>query len=178
VADHCLDPERGHDVDHVLTLGLHRGPAALPGVATVEEQHILVAALGPDRFHNRRNAVEAAHASIVLRQRREIFRRQRIGFRRAGGDPEIFAKLPVGQVRRQPFGFGHPEIDRGFAEIERHKLGMDIGYMQNRNRAQRIEAKDLRLRQALLRGSLSERAEPGRGRDGRSRCSRVQKISP
>ncbi|MBA7714624.1 hypothetical protein ES703_123653 [subsurface metagenome] len=72
VPDHRIGLERRLHVDHVLRLGLQRSPAALPAVAAIEQDHIVLAAFGPYCFHQRGDAVHAAHSPVVARQRGEV----------------------------------------------------------------------------------------------------------
>ena len=54
-------------------------------------------------------------------------------------------------MRRLSARFADAEIDRRLAEIDRHQLGMDVGDVQQRDIAERVELHELGLGQALLR---------------------------
>ena len=161
--DHGIELERAHDVDHVLRIGLQRRPASLPGVAAVEQQHLVLAALGADRADQRRQAVDAAHPSVILRERHEIVGGQREGVGRSGGKLEMLAKLLIREMRRQSAHLADAEIDRWFAKVQRHELRVQIGHVKNGHRAERLEAEDVGLRQPLLRSHASERAGAAAG---------------
>jgi hypothetical protein len=72
VAGHGIGLERVHHLDHVLAIGLERGVGALPGVAAIKQQDVVVAALGADRLDHGRDPVDAAHPAIGLGERVEI----------------------------------------------------------------------------------------------------------
>ena len=71
----------------------------------------------------------------------------------------MLAELRIGEMRRLALGLADAEIDRRLAEMQRHQLRMDVGDVQDRHRAERIEAQDVGLRQPLLRGDAAERTE-------------------
>ena len=176
--DHGVEFQRRHDIDHVLRLGLQRGPASLPGVAAVEQQHLVLTALCAHRIDQRGNAVHAAHAAIVARQRDEVVGCERIGIRRSGGDAEILPELRVGEMRRQALIPADAEIDRRLAEIQRHQLRMIVGDIEDRHRAQRIEPRDVGLGQALLRRHTSERTQSASDCQRRRSRGRLQEFPP
>ena len=178
MADHGVDLQRRHDVDHVLGFGLQRGPASLPGVAAIQQQHLVVAAFGAHRADQRRDAIHAAHAPVVAGERNEIVRGQREGVRRAGSDIEVLPELGVGDMRRQSLGFADAEIDRRLAEMQRHQLRVDVGHVQDGDGAERIEAHDVGLRQALLGGDVPEPAETASDRQRRRSRRRLQEFPP
>ena len=178
MADHGFDFQCRQDVEHVLGLGLQRGPAALPAVAAIQQQHLVVAALGAHRIDQRTDAIHASHAAVIAGQRHEIIGGQRVGIGRSDGDVEVFSELGVGQMRRQPLRFADAEIDRRLAEIQRHQLGVGIGRIQDGDRAQGIETGDVGLGQALLSGEPPERAEPASERQRRRSRRRLQELPP
>ena len=73
MAGHGVGLQQRHAVDHVLALAGVGAERALPGVAAVEQQH-LVAAFGAHALDHRREAVEPADAAVGFGQRREILR--------------------------------------------------------------------------------------------------------
>ncbi|MDB5627232.1 MAG: hypothetical protein JWR73_3034 [Tardiphaga sp.] len=158
--DHRVEFQRGHDIDHVLRLGLQRRPAALPAVAAVEQQHLVVATLGAHRANQRRDAIHAAHPPVIACQRNEVIRRQREGIGRAGGDLKVFSKFSIGDVRWDAFRLTDTEIDRRFTELKRHQLRMGIGDVEDRYRAEWVEAQNVVLGQPLLRGGTAQWTEP------------------
>ena len=172
---HGVDAERGLDVDHVLTPGLERGPRALPRIAAVERQHLVGAAFGADRLDDGRDAIHAAHAAIVLRQRLIVFRRHGVGVRRARRDLEMGEKGVLGQMRGTAIRLADAQIDRRLAEIERDELGVEVGDVDERHRSQRVEAQKVGLRQLLLRGEPTERRE-ARTDQKASRRRRLQEV--
>ena len=77
-------------------------------------------------------------------------------------------------MRHQPLGLADAEIDRRLAEQERHELGVDVGDVDERDVADRVEAQQLVLGQALLR----ERPGPAAGQNGRGCGRHLEKIAP
>ena len=77
-------------------------------------------------------------------------------------------------MRHQPPHLADTEIDRWLAEHERDELGVDVGDMDQCHVAERLEAQQFLLRQALLR----QRPRPA-ARQNRRGCGRhLQKIAP
>ena len=178
VTDHGVDLKGRHDVDHVLRLGLQRSPTSLPGVAAIEQQHFVLAALGAHCIDQRGGAVHAAHAAVVARERYEIIRSQCISIGRTRGDVEILPELRVSEMRRQAFVRADAEIDRRLAEIQRHQLRMIVRDIKDGHRAERIELEDVRLRQLLLRGDAPERTKSAADRERRRSRARLQEFPP
>ena len=162
MAGHGVGLEQRHAVDHVLALADERRIAVLPGVAAIEEGHA-VAALGPDGAEHRRDAIEPAHAAIGLRKRGEILGRQRIGGGRRARNVVKVKQCAAGHVRNQAPRRADAEIDRRLAEIDRLKLAVDVGDVQQRDIAERIELQQLGLAQPLLRHSAAT-SRPARSR--------------
>ena len=159
MAGHRVGLEQPHAIRHVRPERAVRAERALPGVAAVEQQH-LVAALGAHRFDGGRETIEPADAAVALRERGEILRGQRIGGRRAGRDVEMRQEVLAGDVRERAARLADAEVERRLAEIHRHELRVQVGEMQDRDVAERVEAEELVLRDALLR----EGAAPAVGR--------------
>ena len=111
--------------------------------------------------------VEPADASIGLGQRLEILVGQRIGRGRLLGNAEALEKVLAGEMRRLAPRLADAEIDRRLAEIDRHQLAVDIGDVQQRDVAERVELEQFRFGEALLRQGARERAVAGRERRGR-----------
>ena len=102
VAGHGVGLQQLEAVGHVLARGAVRAERALPGVAAVEQQHLVVAALRARRLHGGGEPVEPADAAVALRQRREILRGQRIGGGRLFRNAEARQEVLAGDVRRLP----------------------------------------------------------------------------
>ena len=64
-------------------------------------------------------------------------------------------------MRRLPARLADAEIDRRLAEIDRHQLAVDIGDMQQRDIAERVELQQFGFAQALLRHGAREAAAAG-----------------
>jgi hypothetical protein len=64
VPGHGIGLEQLHALDHVHAVGLERRVGALPGVAAIKEQHLVVTAFGTDRLDQRRRAVKTAKPAI------------------------------------------------------------------------------------------------------------------
>ena len=164
MAGHGVDAERVHDPHHVGALGLQRRVAALPGVAAVEQQHP-ARPLGADRVDQRRQPVEPADPAVGLGQRLEVGRGQRIGVVAAAADLEGLQQLLAHDMRRQAARLADAEIDRRLAEIDRHELGVQVGEIEQRELAGRLEAQQIGLRRpAALRKSRSGHAKSCRRR--------------
>ena len=71
-------------------------------------------------------------------------------------------------MRRLAPRLADAEVHRRLAEINRHKLAMNIGHMQQRDVAGGVEAEQFGFGQALLRQGTRERAFAGRERGRRS----------
>ena len=150
MAGHRVRLQQGHAINHVLAAGLQRRPRTLPGIAAIE-QHDLVAALGTDGVDDSRRPIQTADTTIGLGESLEILRGQSVGRRRPGRDPEAGEKLLAGDMRRLAARLSDAEIDRRLAEIERHQLAMNIGHVNQRDVAERLEGQQFLFRQLLLR---------------------------
>ena len=64
-------------------------------------------------------------------------------------------------MRRQPLDRADAQIDRRFAKIERRKLGVNVGEMQQGHLPYRLEGQQPILRQFLLRSQPANGAGPG-----------------
>ena len=174
VAGHRVGLQELHAVGHVLALGLQRAERTLPGVAAIEQQHAVAAALRPHRLDDRRGTVETADAAIGLRQRLEVLEGQRIGVRRFFRNAVALQERLAGDVRRLALGVADPEIERRLAEIERRQLAVDVGDVQQRHVADRLEFQKIGLRQPLLR----ETARAGEWQNGSRRRRELKQIAP
>ena len=132
MAGHGVGLERVHDFDHVAAERLLCGIGALPGIATIKQQNIIVAALGTDMFDDRRHPVETAHPAVGLRKCGEIQVGHRICVRRTRFDIVELQEVGAGDVRRQTGDRSDAEIDRRLAEIDRLELGMNVGDVEDR----------------------------------------------
>ena len=150
MAGHRVRLQQPETVGHVLALGAVRTERTLPGIAAVEQQHLVIAALRACRLHGRRQPVQPADTAVALGQCREIFRCQRISGSRFLRDAEPGQKILTGDMRRLPFRLAHAKIGRRLAEMHRHKLPMHVGDMQQRDVAERLKREQLGLCQSLL----------------------------
>ena len=73
----------------------------------------------------------------------------------------MLEKIHAGKMRRLPARLADAEIDRRLAEIDRHELAVNVGDMQQRDIAERIELQQLGFAQALLRHRAREAAADG-----------------
>ena len=166
-------PVRGHrveahgvlDLDHVLALGFERRQRALPGVATVQEQRV-VRTFGAHRLDQGHHPVDTADAAVFLGERSEIVARQRIGLGRTRLDPVVSEEILTRDMRRQALDLADPDVNRGFAEIDRRQLRVHVGEMQQRHLAHRLEVENARLVDLLLRHNAAE-GHGGTGNGGR-----------
>ena len=69
-------------------------------------------------------------------------------------------------MRRLSLRRADAEIDRRLAEIDRHQLAMDVGDMQQRDIAERIELQQFGFAQPLLRHGARETAAGCQRRGG------------
>ena len=83
------------------------------------------------------------------------------------GDAEALEEIRAGDVRRLALRLADAEIDRRLAEIDRHELAVNVGDMQQRDIAERIELEEFVLRQLLLREGAREAAAAGHQGRGR-----------
>ena len=81
-------------------------------------------------------------------------------------------------MRRLALYFAKAEIDRWLAEMQRHQLGMAIGHIEDGDRAQGIEAGDVGLGKALLRGKAPQRTKPASQRQRGCSRGRLQEFPP
>ena len=77
-------------------------------------------------------------------------------------------------MRHLPARLADAEIDRRLAEQHRHELGVDVGDMDERDVAERLEAQQLGLRQPLLR----EGARPAARHERRRRRGDLNEFAP
>src|SRR6266446_2097358 len=162
---HGVGAEHGHAIDHVLPLGDERRVAVLPGIAAIEEND-LFAALCPDCFEHRRDAVEPAHPAISLRERGEVVGRKRVSRRRRWRNAVTLEQRRAGHMRHLPPCLADPDIDRRFAEIDRHQLRMEVGDVDERDVAKPVETQQVGLAQLLLSKGAGPAARHDRGRSG------------
>ena len=146
--------------------------ASLPGVTTVEQQHIVVAALGPCPLDDGGNAVEAAHLAVTCRQSGIVIGRQCIGFRRARLDLVELQEIRAGHVRRKAGNLADADVDGRLAEKDRLELRVNVGDVKQRDVAEFRRAQQIVFVHRLLR--RRPRPAPGhrrtryrRKRDGR-----------
>ena len=83
----------------------------------------------------------------------------------------MLEKILAGEMRRLPARFADAEIDRRLPEIDRHELPVQIGNMQQRDIADRIEFEEFVFGEALLRHRAREAATAGGKRRRRLRRS-------
>jgi TPP-dependent trihydroxycyclohexane-1,2-dione (THcHDO) dehydratase len=100
VAGHGIGLEQLHALDHVHAVGLERRVGALPGIAAVKEQHLVVTAFGADRLDQRRRAVEAAEPAIGPGEIDIIDHRVGVGIGAALLDSEVIEEFFCHQMRR------------------------------------------------------------------------------
>ena len=165
MAGHRVGMQQLDAIDHVLPARAVRRKRALPGVAAVEQQH-LVAAFRAHRIDRGREPVEPADAAVAQRERGKVLRGQRIGGGRPGRDAEAREKIAAGDVRNRAARLAGAEIDRRLAEMHRKQLRMQVGEMQQRDVADRVETQQLVLREALLRESARPAGRHERGGRG------------
>ena len=133
VADHGVGLQQLHAVDHVLAVGLQRGIGALPGVAAIEEQHLVVAAFGADGLDQRGGAVKPAQLAVGGRQVHVIKEGVGVGQRRARLDAEVLEELLAHQVRRNAGIVAHADIGVRRPEVDGLELGVHVGEVQQRD---------------------------------------------
>src|SRR4029077_325981 len=162
MAGHGVRLEQRHAIDHVLAFAAVRAERSLPGIATIEEKDLLVAAFAAHVFDHRSQPIEPADAAIGFRQSCKIQVRQGIG--RCGflRDAEASEKIHARKMRRLPPRFADSEIDRRLTKVDREELAMDVSDMQQHDIAERIKPEKLRFTQVLLRDGAYERAVASR----------------
>ena len=114
---HRIGLERIHDVDHVLSLRVIAGVAAVPCIAAVQQQRI--GAVRADRVDHGRHTVQPAYAAVGLGQRAEIVIGQRIGGRAAVVDAIELAEIRAGDVRHRTAVVTNANVHRRLAEVDR-----------------------------------------------------------
>ena len=82
----------------------------MPGVAAIQQQHSIIAALGPDCLDQCRGAVQSAKAAIGTGQGFVIDHGVRIGKRRPRLDPEMPKEILTDKMRRNAFEIANAEI--------------------------------------------------------------------
>src|SRR4029077_6004610 len=83
-----------------------------------------------------------------------------IGVGAFGVDAETVEKGAADQMRRPALHFADPDIDAGFAEIDRQQLRVAVGQMQDTGVAEALEIIDARL----VAGACEPRQSVKRGR--------------
>ena len=76
----------------------------------------------------------------------------------------MLEEIRAREMRRLSPRRADAEIDRRLAEIDRHQLAVDVGDMQQRDIAERVELQQFRLGDALLRQRAREAAASGHER--------------
>jgi hypothetical protein len=165
MAGHGVGLQERHAVDHVLALAGVGPQRALPGVAAVEEEH-LVAALGAHALDDGGEPVEPADAAVGLCQRRKVFRGQRVSCRRLRRNAETLEEVAAGEMRRLSPRRADAEIDRRLAEIDRQQLAVNVGDMQQCDIAERVEFQQFGFAQPLLRHRTRKAAARRQRRGG------------
>ena len=118
-----------HDVHHVLARSPVGDIRPLPGVATIEQQHVGLARRA-DGVNHRCHLVKPTHAAIGSGECGKILGGQRIGGRAACVHTKTFQKIGTGDMGRQAGDIADANIGGGFAEEDRHGLGVNIGDVQ------------------------------------------------
>jgi hypothetical protein len=145
--------------------------AVLPGVAAVEQQRASLA-FRADRFEHGGDAIESSEPAVALGECREILRGERIRRRAARRNAVMLEQRAAGQVRHKPARGPDAEIDRGLTEVQRQELGVDVGDVEERDIADRLEAQQVGLRKPLLGEGAGPAARQHRSR-GRSELNKV-----
>ena len=143
VAGHRLDAEQICRLDHVGALHDVGQPAALPQIAAVDEQRAAGAGLGAQAVDQRLEMREAAEPAVAVRGlgKVEIGEGVRLAaFRR---DAEMLEERFADQMRRLAGHGADAEIDARLAEMDRVKLRMRVGHVQQPHIAELADVVEL-----------------------------------
>ena len=162
---HDLHTQRVHRLDHVRAPGFQRRVRPLPRIAAVE-QNGLAGALGPDRLDQGRHAVEPADPAVVPAKGDEVLAGQRVGLGRALADSIMVEQLAAREVGRKAACRPDADVDGRLAEVDGHQLRVDVGEVEKRDPAQRLEAQEVVLGDFLCRRGAAQRSRRAQRRRG------------
>src|SRR4051794_9532054 len=128
---HRFDAEQIGDLHHVAALHDVGEPCALPEIAAVEEQRMLLADVAAQMVDQRlqmRKASELAEAACGLL---EFGAGEGIGIRAVRPDAEAFQEGAADQMWRPSGHLADADIDAGLAKIDRIELRMGVGEVED-----------------------------------------------
>ena len=172
-----LHAQRLQHADHVAAPGRERRERALQGVAAVEQQHALRAALGADGVDERRHAVHAADAAVGPGQRLVVVRAQHVGVGRGLGNREGVEQLRAGDVGKLAAGVADAEVERRLAVVEGLQLRVRVRHVQDGELALGREPQQVLLPDRLLRGRAAQASAGAKTGDGGRGGSDLQEVS-
>lgn len=146
----------------------------MPGVTAVQQQRIRP--IRTDGIDHCRHAVQTAYAPVSFGEGGKIVIGKRVSGRTAIRDAIGLAEVGTGDMRHLTLVRAHPEVDRGFTEIDRFQLRMNVGDMDDADIAEGIKLQQLILSQALLRRKTPPIAKtrcPDQGRGGHRNLQKI-----
>src|SRR5262249_21303329 len=108
---HGVGSKQLHAIDHVLALGAVGAERALPGVASVEEEHTILAAFSAHGLHDGGGAVEPADAPVAAGECDKVVSGERMGEGGAGGCAEPPKRVTVGKVSQEASLVSEARVD-------------------------------------------------------------------
>ncbi len=175
VEGHRIRLKRVHHVDHVLAFGLIAGVRPVPGVATVQQQGIRPRRA--DRLYDSRHTIKATDLAVFFAQGREIIVRQGIVAGAAILDAIKFAEIRAGDMRHLALVAAHTDVDLRLTEINRLKLRVDVGHVDQAHVAESVKFQKLVLGQGLLRCQFRPIAKAACAIKRRGRHADLKKIA-
>ena len=156
---HHVDAQQLASIDHVLCIRPQAGGAALPSVATIEQQR--AGAAGFEALDQGRDVRKTAHLAILPRCALEIEVRMSMGFMAAHPQTRVLDEMLAHQMRHFAPHAGDTNVGIGLAEIDRQQLRMAIGHVQQMHIARfRHVIQPLRF----LRAHIARKTKPGGSR--------------
>ena len=163
MARHQIDAKEIGGFDHVRALRRVGEAAALPKVATFEQQRSAWPRFSPQPIDQRLEMSEPTHAPESVSRLGKIETREGMGGPASGRNPELLEKCMADKMRRMPSHAGDTDIDTGLAEMDRQELCMGICQMHQPDIAETADIVQ------VVFGRLASPGQPsGSGRSGQT----------
>ena len=174
VADHDVDAEVVLCFDDRFAARFKGDARSLPGVAGVEQQHLVAAALALDLVDEGLHVRDAAHFAELPGQGREVHVGVEIGVERTRFQAVVLRERFTAQKARRPDEVRRRNERRGFAPVERFDMRVHVADVQQRYVALGIERVQVRQRD-VRRVLAADRGGETVGNAHQPQCGRDRK---